>query len=75
MVKALSLRTTQIQLYIFNYLFRLKKTFLNLDLLHFFFAMLEYFFFTSYFILLICIVIACRFWGVEETGTLAGELI
>lgn len=27
MVKALSFRTTQIQLYIFNYLFRLKKNF------------------------------------------------
>lgn len=75
MVKALSLRTTQIQLYIFNYLFRLKKTFLNLDLLHFFFCHVRVFFFTSYFILLICIVIACLFWGVEETGTLAGELI
>lgn len=76
MVKALSLRTTQIQLYIFNYLFRLKKNFFEFRFIAlFFFAMLEYFFFTSYFILLICIVIACLFWGVEETGTLAGELI
>lgn len=73
MVKALSLRTTQIQFYIFNYLFRLKKN-LNLDLLHVFLPCWSIFFhIIFYFIDLYCH--SLPFWGGGETGTLAGELI